>query len=489
MTRLFFVCLITISAISTVLGQQSDSFDALVPNSALQRAVEEQIPMVFVSRNNRAEWNALKQYFTLTEQDAVHPISGKPFKQKVLKVKLPLGINLPPAVPVENPMTYTKWQLGKKLYYDPILSSNNKVACASCHNPKMGFSDGFPTSVGINDAVGGMNAPTVINSGFSPLQFWDGRAASLEEQAQGPVGNPIEMFNNEGSAWEAAIKRIRLNPDYKGLFEKEFGHAATRDAVAKAIATYERTVIVGNSVHDRAAIAARVRADDEGSTKFDPIAVDYEEILRECFSSKDTHSLSALKLDLSKDEAKIGEVAASIANGRQLFFNKAQCSNCHVGESFSDFTFHNLGVGAKDGKLPENQMGRFAAQPTGHKNPLFVGAFKTPPLRGLLASKPYMHDGSEKTLANVIELYDRGGNANEFLDPKMRDTLAEAAYITAKAAGEPWKGEPVTVFTRGGQPIIPKKLKLTAQEKIDLEMFMRALEGSPIENVLHPDSK
>ncbi|MCS6896676.1 MAG: hypothetical protein NZM29_01775, partial [Nitrospira sp.] len=371
--------------------------------------------------------------------------------------------------------------------FDPILSSDGTVACASCHAPDKGFSDASKTSKGIRGQIGGMNAPTVMNSAFNRFQFWDGRAVSLEHQAQGPVGNPIEMFDGSPEdAWHQAIKRIRGNPAYQGLFEAEFGHPATRDAAAKAIATYERTVLVGNSIHDRAELAARARAEEEESTKLDPVAKDYEKVLKEAVAAGDTHALAALGLGAKPDAAALSAAAASIANGRALFFGKARCNSCHVGETFTDHTFHNLGVGAVDGKLGPGQEGRYAALPLGAKDPSMYGAFKTPPLRGLLASQPYMHDGSERTLEDVIEFYDRGGNPNPYLDPKMRDTDAEKAYLAAQAGGPEYKGPKPALFTSGGRPIIPKKLELTPQEKKDLVNFLRALEGDPIDAVLKP---
>src|SRR5262249_3504669 len=149
------------------------------------------------------------------------------------------------------------------------------------------------------------------------------------------------------------------------------------------------------------------------TAKAETSARDYEMVLKEAIAKKDTNALSAVGL---ADEAGALAVAKSIANGRGLFFNKARCNACHVGDNFTDNQFHNLGVGVKDGKLPEGAVGRFGAQATGAKDPDQFGAFKTPTLRGLLSTAPYMHDGSEKTLEAVVEFYVRGGNANEFLD-------------------------------------------------------------------------
>jgi cytochrome c peroxidase len=485
-TRLALFCGAILGLLSPLHAEDATNYETLLPNDSLKRSFAEQIPISFVSRGqNKAEWEKLPKYFNEVKEDALDAITGKMVTRKAIKIKLPLGINVPPTTPPENPMTLARWELGKKLYFDPILSSDGMVSCASCHSPELGFSDSSKTSKGIGGKVGGMNAPTVQNSAFNKFQFWDGRADTLEHQSQGPVGNSVEMFSGDPEdAWHAAIKRVRKDASYKDKFEKEFGHIATRDTAAKAIATYERTVIVGNSIQDRAEVAARVRAEEEESNKFDPKPADYEKVIKEAIAAKDLHALRAIGLATDSGTDKIIAMAKSISNGRTLFFTKANCNSCHVGETYTDHTFHNLGVGVVDGKLPKGQEGRFGAQPLGAKDPAMYGAFKTPPLRGLIASKPYMHDGGEKTLEQVVDFYDRGGNANEFLDSKMRDIDAEKAFLAAKSGGPAYNGPAPALFTRGGWPIIPKKLQLTPEEKQDLVFFMKALNGEPIDPIL-----
>jgi cytochrome c peroxidase len=263
-----------------------------------------------------------------------------------------------------------------------------------------------------------------------------------------------------------------------------FGHAPTRDAAAKAIAAYERTVLVGNSLFDRAEVAMRKRVTEEESGKFELKAEDFQEVLKAAFAAKDTHSITALGLDPAKDADKAAATAKRLANGRNIYFGKARCSNCHVGENFTDLAFHNLGIGVKDGILPKGELGRFGSQPTGHKDPAVIGAFKTPGLRALLSTAPYMHNGEGKTLEAVVDFYDRGGNANEFLDPKMRDTDAEIAFVKAKAEGKEYTGPKPAVFTRSGLPIIPFQLKLTPEEKADLVLFMKALQSDPVDSTV-----
>jgi cytochrome c peroxidase len=456
--------------------------DCCVPNEALKRPFAEVTPIIFVSRGlNPKEWEQLPKYWNESTEEVVNPATGAKGVRKVVKIKLPLGLNLQPPVPIENPMTLERWALGKKLYFDPILCSDLTVACATCHSPKNGYTDGGKVSTGISGKKGGMSAPPVLNAAYNRQQFWDGRAGSLEEQAQGPPQNPLEMFDGKGNAWHEVVKRVRAKPEYVKLFEREFGHAPTRDSIAKAIASYERTVLVGNAINDRAELAMRKRVEDEESNKREISPKDYETVLKQAFVAKDTHALEALNLDLAKDAGKVPEVAKSIDRGRILYFGKARCNACHVGESLTDQAYHNLGVGVKDGKLPDDALGRYGSLPLGHKDPSLVGAYKTSQLRGLLSTKPYMHDGGEDTLEKVIEFYDRGGNANEFLDPKMRDYDAEQAYIKAKKGKEPWKGAEVHVFTRDGRPVIPLKLNLTVDEKKDLVMFLRAMESDPVD--------
>lgn len=452
--------------------------DVLLPNAALLRPFAEQVPIVFQTRNQNAKaWDALKGFWNDETETVLDPTTGKQITRKVVKLKVPLGLSQAPPVPPENPMTLAKWELGKQLYFDPILSSNRTISCATCHAPVKGFTDQSKTSTGINGGIGGMNAPTVLNSAYNRFQFWDGRAASLEEQSQGPPGNPIEMFAEpKADAWESAVRRMRATPEYVEAFKKVFGHAPTRDAAAKAVAAYERTVLTGNSLYDRAEVAMRKRFAEEES-KPEQNATDYAVILKEALAAMDP----AAKAVGVTEPKGIEPVAKKLANGRALFFGKARCSNCHVGDNFTDNAFHNLGVGVKDGKVPTDSAGRFAAQPTGHKNPAEYGAFKTPGLRGLLGTAPYMHDGSEKTLEAVIDLYDKGGNVNEFLDAKMRDQNAEAEYLKAKAEGKNPQLPTGAILTRSGAPIVPFLLKLTPEEKADLVLFMKALQGDAVD--------
>lgn len=277
---------------------------------------------------------------------------------------------LPPvAHPKDNAPTPEKISLGKQLYFDGRLSADNKVSCASCHDPAKGFSNGEPFATGVEGKKGGRNSPTIINSAYGNLQFWDGRAKSLEDQAMGPVQNPIEMK----MSLEDVVKKINAIEGYKQQFQQVFGTDVTSDGMAKAIATYERTVLSGDAPFD----------------KFK-----------------------------AGDKAAMSEGAE---RGRKLFFGKANCTACHAGASFTDNGFHNIG-------LPGNDEGRA----TINKSEGDKGAFKTPTLREIARSAPYMHDGSLKTLEEVITHYNKGGEPHPQRDEELfplKLTDAEAADL------------------------------------------------------------
>jgi cytochrome c peroxidase len=270
---------------------------------------------------------------------------------------------LPPVIhPPGNPPSSLKIHLGKELYFDTRLSADNTVSCASCHNPALGWSDEGPTSKGINGQLGGRRAPPVSNAAYSPLQFWDGRSPSLEDQAKGPIQNPIEM----GNTHQAMIQTISKIAGYEDEFKAVFGEAPiTVDQVADAIAAFERTVVTTDSRFDRYA-----RGQHDALTTLEK-------------------------------------------QGLEIFNGKGHCTACHWGPYFSDGRFHNLGVPAKDSKNPD--VGRYAVT----KNPRDMGAFKTPTVRDAARRAPYLHDGSEKTLESLIDFYDRGGGQDANLDPLM----------------------------------------------------------------------
>lgn len=312
------------------------------------------------------------------------------------RLNAPLGLNLESAafyVPEDNPLTEEKVKLGKRLYFDPVLSVDGTVSCASCHVPEKGFADPNLFSIGVRGQLGTRQAPTIINRVFSRAQFWDGRAASLEEQALGPITNPIEMGNPNINV---VIERLKKDPSYIEQFDRAFPRSDTADEsgvteknLAHAIASFERTIMSGNSPFDR-------------------------------FIEGDKSAMSE-----------------SAARGYQLYLTKANCATCHVSFNFTDETYHNLGVGMTARK-PD--FGRYTVSKLeGHQ-----GAFKTPTLREIANTAPYMSDGSLKTLEEVVDYYDRGAAPNPWLSPKI------------------------------------KPLGLTVAEKRDLVEFLKALSGEVV---------
>lgn len=271
----------------------------------------------------------------------------------------PLG--LPPVKhPEDNPADPAKIELGRQLFFDGRLSRDNTISCASCHDPKKGWSNGEQFATGVEGKKGGRNAPTVLNSAYNRFQFWDGRAGTLEEQALGPIQNPVEM----NMTLEEVVARLNEIAGYRDQFQKVFGTDVTAEGIAKAIAAYERTVLCGNAPYDR-------------------------------FKAGDTSALSE-----------------SAQRGMKLFFGKAHCSACHVGPNFTDNAFHNVGVGM-DAKEPD------AGRATISKLQGDTGSFKTPTLRDIAKTAPYMHDGSLKTLEEVLDHYAKGGVANDYLDEEI----------------------------------------------------------------------
>jgi cytochrome c peroxidase len=259
-------------------------------------------------------------------------------------------------VPVSNPQSDLKILLGKQLYFDTRLSKNNTISCATCHNPAMGWSDAGPTSTGINGQKGTRRAPPVSNSAYSPLQFWDGREPSLEGQAKGPIQNPVEM----GNTHEVMVQTIQDVEGYVKEFQSVFGTSKiTVDLVVNAIAAFERTVVTTDSPFDR-------------------------------YVKGERNALTPME-----------------KKGLEIFNGKGHCTACHWGPYFSDGRFHNLAVTSTDPAKPD--LGRYEIT----KNKSDMGAFKTPTIRDVALRPPYMHNGSEKTLEDVVDLYDKGGRTGD----------------------------------------------------------------------------
>ncbi|HKV38355.1 MAG TPA: cytochrome c peroxidase [Blastocatellia bacterium] len=323
-------------------------------------------------------------------------------------ITLPLGV---PSdawnyfIPNDNPMTEAKVALGRDLFSDKQLSADGTISCSTCHDPRFAFTDGKPVAEGIHGRKGRRSAPTLLNAMFNSGQFWDGRVETLEEQVKQPLINPDEMGND---SHQQVVARLEASPHYAAAFQTVFGGDVTMDRIGKAIAAFERTLVSGNSPFDRYAAGER----------------------------------SAMS-----DAAK---------RGLFLFSGKGRCNVCHTFNSifssaapsqvfpfFTDQMYHNTGVALNDAAYPG--MARQAAQlaktgpapaalqqlatepaasPLGRflvtGNSLDIGAFKTPSLRDVELTAPYFHDGSAKTLADVVAFYVKGGNPNPNRDWELQ---------------------------------------------------------------------
>jgi len=278
------------------------------------------------------------------------------------KLTIPFGLEETKVViPEDNPLTKDKVELGRLLFFDKRLSQDNTIACANCHLAKFGFTDGMPVSTGIRGQKGGRSAPASFNRVFSSAQFWDGRAATLEDQSIGPFTNPIEHgFAN----YDVMMAKMMKIAGYRKLFKQVFGEdKITIGNVGKAIASFQRTVLSGNSPADR--------------------------------------------FDMG---GEAGAISPAAQRGLLLFRDKARCTKCHSGFNFTDEKFHNLGLGWDDNKV---DLGRYMVT----KNAEDIGAFKTPTLREIARSAPYTHDGRFKTLEEVVNFYNKGGVKNPHQDP------------------------------------------------------------------------
>ncbi|MCB9231499.1 MAG: c-type cytochrome [Bacteroidia bacterium] len=301
---------------------------------------------------------------------------------------IPAG--LPPMdIPADNPMTVEGIALGRKLFYDPILSKDSTQSCSSCHNQSHGFTDnGKKFSVGIDGMEGNMNAMAIINVGWSEEFFWNGRETGLEAQAFQPVINPLEMHDD----WDNVLYKLQRHPEYPLLFEDAFGtQTITSDLATKAISQFERTIISGNSEYDK-------------FRRFEP-------------------------------SAGFGQ---SEFNGYQIFFSeRGDCFHCHSKDLLADNSYHNNGI---DSVYDDTNWGRFEIT----QDSVDLGKFKTPTLRNIEFTAPYMHDGRFATLEEVVEHYNSGVKVSPTVDP---------------------------IMTKPGKEF---GLQLSAQDKADLVAFLKS---------------
>ena len=315
----------------------------------------------------------------------------------------PLGLS-PVPIPVDNRPTAQTISLGRRLFYDQRLSKDNSLSCATCHNPKFDFADGRRVAKGVAEATGIRNVPTIINVAYQPLQFWDGRARDLEQQAASPIADPLEMNQTH----KVSVAKLEKDPVYRRMFADAFGSEdVTIGRVEKSLASFERTVLSGNSTFDRYQYAGDQTA-----------------------------------------------LSPSQARGLALFIDphKGNCTACHTIDPkyalFTDGKFHNIGIGVNDdGSLKD--VGRYHETTVDSDR----GAFKTPALRNVANTAPYMHDGSLQTLQQVVDFYAGGGNSNPYLDKEI------------------------------------KTIKLSGQDRADLVEFLKSLTGDLPPNVGPPEKR
>jgi len=270
-----------------------------------------------------------------------------------------------PPYPADNKPTAERVELGKKLFFDPRLSGDGNMSCASCHSPMFGWSDGLSTGIGHKGVVLGRASPTIINTAYNSIQMWDGRKKNLEDQAIGPMEASVEM----NSDFNQMFKFLNSNKGYSAAFEKTYpGDGVSKESIAKAIASYERTIISNDSPFDR-------------------------------WIKGDKKAMSEQQL-----------------RGFRIFTDSARgnCAICHSAPNFTDDGFHNLGLASDAGE--DADPGRFAHKPI----KILKGAFKTPTLRDISLTAPYFHDGSAATLMDVVEHYAKGGVVKERLSPNIR---------------------------------------------------------------------
>lgn len=282
-------------------------------------------------------------------------------------VTIPEGLQPERPVPKQNPLTEAKVRLGRRLFFDPILSGNHSVSCATCHRPDHGFASRQPVAIGIEGKRGTRNALSLFNVTYGSSFFWDGRAATLEAQSLHPIDSDSEL----GGGVQNVVKRLQADHSYRAQFTAAFAQGVTAKNLAKAIASFERTLLLGNSPVDR-------------------------------FRGGDAAALMSIQ-----------------RQGLWLFESRGGCWRCHSGSNFTDEKFHNTGVSWAGAVLDPGRQ-RVTKCDTD------LGAFKTPTLRGVALTAPYMHDGSLKSLEDVVRFYDRGGVRNPYLDVNLKPlTLSE----------------------------------------------------------------
>jgi cytochrome c peroxidase len=415
------------------------------------------IPIQFIAEDTKPlEWAALKEYWN----EGPSPAGGRaaalglPALERAIslltllgvesvKIKVPRGLPDPTGlIPTANPPTLGKWILGKRLFFDDQLLKMTPIltrSCADCHDPATAYALNVD-----KPASGNRNVPSLLNCVYNRRQFWDGRVEALEQVLLRQLEDEREVDRDQAvedspgylHVWPGLVKRVGGKAHYLHAFELVYGTDPTADNIAKALATYLRTLLSGNSLVDE----ATNHMTERGGKALEEF--DFEPFL----SNKIREQLP------TKLTAK--EAAADLVRGHQIFHGKARCDLCHPGPLFTDHGFHNLGIGeSADFPRPGKEAGRFAFVPFGLKDRQLIGAFKTPSLRNVSRTGPYMHDGSRPNLMDVLMYFNDGIKADA------------AGYLDAEFTAEP------------GQP---RRLNLGPADLAALELYLRALAGEEL---------
>lgn len=420
------------------------------------------LPIQFVSEAS-PEWQQLPAYWT--HYPPIRPYLAQPplaalaalvvaNEHAAIKVKVPRGLPDPtPHFPSSNPPTYGKWRLGKELFNTRLLRAGaSEFSCASCHLPQSGFTEDHGRTAG-----GKYNTLSLVNVAYNRRQFWDGRVQTLEETLVRSLEDEGNQTDTESRTkalhqhiWGGFVRSLvdQKDEQLNARFDLVFGvPQPTQDTVAQALATYLRTLLSGDSLFDR---ADKLRRDQKATALS-------AEHFRALVADETTANVL---LDGLKGKPGRDALPALAAKGHDLFHGRARCVLCHHGPLFTDQDYHNVGYlkreddAVDEGQPQGKETGRAVHTPIGLKESRLVGAFRTPTLRNLARTAPYFHDGSQRTLSYVVQFYDDGVQPTPHLAKALKDGERE------------------------------QRLRLSQEEMDALVIFLRTLEGRPIEAIL-----
>ncbi|MCI0683880.1 MAG: c-type cytochrome [Gemmataceae bacterium] len=418
---------------------------------------EADVPIVFIAHGHK-DWDSLPAFWNVfpppaaglrTIHFAQSPLGGAAAmvladRLETVKIKVPLGLPDPTSnIPAANPPTFGKWKLGREIFFARKLSSGyDTFSCASCHQPDHGFAEDRGNTLG-----GTRNTLGLINSAYWRHQFWDGRAGALEEVVVRSLDDEAAAEHTSSSdrpqethRWGGLVRALDADVDFRFRFETVFGlKQPTQDAVAKALATYLRTILSGNSLYDRA--------------EHERLRQQAPQLRAEHFAMfLDGPALAALEPGVADKDS----VAKQLVRGHRLFHDKG-CVACHRGPLFTDHDFHNIGVGESSRfRISGQETGRFVQVPIGLKEARLVGAFRTPSLRALPRTAPYFHDGSFPDLLRVVK------------------------YFNHSIAGNIYLAEPLRADPTG----LAKALDMDSDDQDALVLFLRSLDGGPVDRIV-----